>query len=75
MKMESTRFEKFLDYLPLLAYFSFWIQGAFLPSFMTEEPRLVWLGVVTLPALIALILAAMRIRRRNINTSASSSLK
>ena len=66
LKMESTRFDKLLDFSPLLAYFGFWLQGALLPSFMTEEPRLVWLGIVTLPAIIALILAALRIRRRHI---------
>jgi|GEM_PF-3507536 len=63
--METGRFDKILDYFPLISYISFWLQGALLPSFMTEDPRLIRLGVVTLPALICFFIAALRLRSRH----------
>jgi len=63
--MDEKRFDKLLDYFPLLAYFGFWLQGAAISSVITGDPRLMALGVVTLPALAAMVAAAVRIRRRH----------
>jgi uncharacterized membrane protein len=61
---ELNRSGRMLDYFPILAYAGFWLQGAALAALITREPRLIALGVVTIPAVAALALAALRIRRR-----------
>lgn len=62
--MKNSRFDRALDYFPLLAYFGFWFQGAALGALLTRDPRLIAFGLITLPALIALTAAAVKIRRR-----------
>jgi hypothetical protein len=59
---ESQR-DKLIDYFPLLAYFGFWLQGAAISSIITGDYKLMLLGLVTLPALAALGLAARKIAR------------
>ena len=62
--MDQEKFDRLLDYFPLLAYFGFWLQGAAISSVFTGEPRLMALGLITLPALAAMAWAALRIRAR-----------
>jgi sulfite exporter TauE/SafE len=61
--MKDQRPNRLLDYFPCLAYLGFWFQGALLGSIVTGEPKLMALGIVTLPALLALALAARKIRK------------
>lgn len=65
--MNSSRFDRLLDYFPLLAYLGFWLQGAALSAVITGDPRLMKLGVVTLPALLALLAAFLKLRCRHQN--------
>ena len=58
--MEKKDFGGALDYFPLLSYFGFWLQGALLGSVVTGDWRLMALGAVTLPAVFALVVAAVR---------------
>ena len=51
-----------LDYYPILAYFGFWLQGALIGALITGEPKLIMLGLVTVPALLALLIAVIKIR-------------
>jgi sulfite exporter TauE/SafE len=62
--MNREKRRRLLDYFPLLAYLGFWLQGAALGALLTRDPRLIALGLVTLPALLALGLAAREIRKR-----------
>jgi sulfite exporter TauE/SafE len=57
--------DRWVDYLPLLALLGFWLQAAVVGSLLSNDLRLVALGVVTLPALAALGLAAREVRRRH----------
>ena len=66
--MKDTKFNRALDYFPILAYFGFWLQGAALASIMTGEIRLMALGVVTLPAMAAMAAAVLKIRARHFQT-------
>ncbi|HUT55769.1 MAG TPA: hypothetical protein VM658_20430 [bacterium] len=59
-----TRADKRLDYYPILAYAGFWLQGAAVAALLTRDPRLIALGLVTIPAVAAMAVAAVRIRRR-----------
>ena len=63
--MDKDKFDRLLDYFPLLAYFGFWLQGAAISSIFTGEPRLMGLGLVTLPAIAAMLYAAKKIARRH----------
>ncbi len=63
--MERSRVDGLLDYLPILAYFGFWLQGALIGSIVTREPKLIALGFVTAPAIIAMLLAVVKIRRQS----------
>lgn len=63
--MEDSRFSRLLDYFPLIAYGGFWLQGALISSIFTGEPKLMALGLVTLPAIVAMLLAVARIRKRH----------
>ena len=65
MKMDKQKFDRLLDYFPIIAYFGFWLQGAAISSIFTGEPRLMALGFVTAPAIAAMIWAAFKIRRRH----------
>ena len=60
-----TRSDKMLDYFPILAYAGFWLQGAALAALITRDPRLIALGLVTIPAVAAMLAAVVRIRRRH----------
>ena len=63
--MEPSRFDKILDYFPILAYFCFWLQGAAIGAIITGEPRLMKLGFVTIPAIVAMLLAVFKIHKRH----------
>ena len=65
MIMEKKRFDKILDYFPIIAYFTFWFQGAAVASLLTGDPRLVKLGFVTIPAIAAMIVAVFKIRKQH----------
>jgi hypothetical protein len=54
-----------VDYYPLIAIFSFWLTSAFLPSLIVIRPYVTILGVVTIPALVCIFLAALAIRRKH----------
>jgi predicted branched-subunit amino acid permease len=66
--MEKTKFEKAVDYFPLIAYGAFWFQGALIGSIVTEDPKLMALGFVTTPAIAAMIAAAVKIRKEHLNS-------
>ena len=53
-----------LDLLPIVAFLAFWLMAGLLSALLTEEPRLLALGVVTLPAVVAACVAAWRVRTR-----------
>jgi uncharacterized membrane protein len=63
--MEKSRFDRALDYFPILAYFGFWLQGAALAAVITGDVRLMALGLVTIPAVAAMVVAVLRIRLRH----------
>ncbi|OGP61133.1 MAG: hypothetical protein A2V67_09095 [Deltaproteobacteria bacterium RBG_13_61_14] len=63
--METSRWDQVLDYFPILAYFGFWLQGAVLGAILTGEPRLMKLGFVTAPAILAMLLAVVRIHHQH----------
>ena len=67
--MERSRFDRALDYFPILAYAGFWLQGAALSALITGDLRLIALGLITLPALFAMALAILRIRVRHRESS------
>ncbi len=62
--MEKSKFEKIVDFFPLIAYGLFWLQGALIGSIVTGEPKLMALGFVTIPAIAAMVAAAVKIRRQ-----------
>ncbi len=62
---QSSRFDKILDYFPILAYFGFWLQGAAIGAIITGDPRLMKLGFVTIPAIAAMFLAIFKIHKRH----------
>jgi uncharacterized membrane protein YoaK (UPF0700 family) len=51
--------DKVIDYFPIFAYF----QGAVLGALLTGEPKLMALGVVTTPAILAMVIAIVKIYR------------
>lgn len=55
--------DKVIDYFPIFAYFGFWFQGAVLGALLTGEPELIALGVVTTPAIVAMVIAIVKIHR------------
>ncbi len=61
--MTSSLFERALDYFPIIAFFGFWLQGAAVSSLITGDPRLMALGVITVPAIAAMIVAVIKIRK------------
>ena len=61
--MDKEKFDKLLDYFPVIAYFGFWLQGAAISSVVTGEPRLMALGFITAPAIVAMAFAAHKIRQ------------
>jgi uncharacterized membrane protein len=63
--MERSGFDRVLDYFPMLAYGGFWLQGAFIGALLTGEPRLMKLGFVTAPAIMAMLLAIVKINKRH----------
>jgi hypothetical protein len=63
--METTDRDRLLDYLPLLAYMGFWLQGALIPALLIGELKLILLGFITAPALAALGIAGYKIGKRN----------
>jgi predicted branched-subunit amino acid permease len=69
--MSSSRLNPVLDYFPLLAYLGFWLQGAAIGAVITGDPRLIKLGLVTIPALLALLAAFIKIRRRHLKPPAA----
>jgi hypothetical protein len=65
MSMEGSRYERLLDYYPILSYAGFWLQGAFIGAILTGDARLMKLGFVTLPAICAMVAAAFRIHKKH----------
>lgn len=65
--MKPSRWNQALDYFPILAYFGFWLQGAALGAILTGDPRLLKLGFVTAPAILAMLLAAVKIHHQHQN--------
>lgn len=66
--MEKSKKSKAVDYFPIIAYFLFWFQGALLGALLTGEPKLIALGVVTTPAILAMIIATIKIYRSHSQT-------
>lgn len=58
-----------LDYLPVLSFFIFWFQAALGGALYIKDPALIKLGVVTLPAVAAMIAAVVRIHAGHRNRS------
>ena len=57
--------KKQIDYYPLIAIFLFWVTSAFGPSLIVTRPYITILGVVTIPALVCIYLAARLIYRQH----------
>ena len=75
MIMKGNRFDKILDYFPIMAYAGFYLQGAVLAAIKIGDPRLMALGIVTIPAVAAMIVAIIRIRRRHITADEKQTRK
>ena len=54
---------KRLDYYPLLALFLFWFFGAFSGAMQIKDPALIKLGIVSVPAVVLIVLAVIRVRK------------
>ena len=53
-----------LEFYPYLAIYLFWFMGAFLNSFQVRNrPGIVTLGVVTIPSIVLITIAAVRTYR------------
>jgi sulfite exporter TauE/SafE len=63
--MTDQAWRRRVDYYPIVALVGFWFLAGFLSSLDTGAPRLVALGVITLPALAATGIATRRIRTRH----------
>lgn len=61
--MEASSKDRIIDYFPIIAYFGFWLQGAVFAAILTGDTKLMVLGVVTAPAIAAMVLAIFRIAR------------
>ena len=57
-----------VDLYPVVALLGFWLGAGLLGAVATGDARLIGLGVVTLPAVVAALLAAARIRRARISS-------
>jgi len=53
-----------LDYFPIFSFFLFWFLSAAAGAAAIRDPALVKLGLLTLPALAAVIYSAYQIRKR-----------
>ncbi len=60
--MESKK-RKRLDYYPLIALFLFWFFGAFAGALQINEPGRIALGLITAPAIVLIIIAALEVRK------------
>jgi len=54
------RKDNWTDYLPMLAFLGYWLYAGLLAAFMTGDPRLPRLGLITLPVLAAMAEALRR---------------
>jgi len=59
----NTRKNNRLDYFPLLSFFLFWLFSALAGALKINDPGILKLGLFTLPAVAALILSSLIIRR------------
>lgn len=66
--MKNSKKDKLIDYFPIAAYFGFWAQGALIGAILTGEPKLMALGIVTTPAVAAMIIAGVKIYRAHRQT-------
>ena len=63
--MKTKQPSPIIDYFPLLAYFGFWLQAGLIASIMTGEPKLMALGLVTAPAILALGAATVKVHENH----------
>jgi len=63
--MKTSRFDKLLNYFPILAYLGYWFYGPFIGALIIGDPRFVKLGLVTIPAIAAMLMVALKIHRSN----------
>lgn len=52
-----------LDYFPVLSFFLFWLASAVAGALTIGDPALIKLGVVTTPAVAAMVITVLKIRR------------
>jgi hypothetical protein len=64
MTMKRPGWDRLIDYLPIAAYLGYWFFGAFIGALVIGELRYVMLGLVTLPAVAAMVAAALKSNRR-----------
>jgi L-lactate permease len=56
--------ERRLDYFPLISFFMFWFLSGAAGAWAIQDPALLKLGLLTLPALAAVALSAYRLWKR-----------
>ena len=57
--------DRTLDYFPLIAFALFWFLSAATGAIQIGDPALLKLGLVTLPAVAAVVYCLLRIRARH----------
>ena len=63
MIVAPSNVKKRLDYFPLVSLFCFWFFGAVLGSLQIGDPAHIVLGLVTIPAVVLMLLAALKVRK------------
>ena len=63
--MKRSRFDRALDYLPIVAFLLFWLEGGVVCSLMTRDAGLMRLPSVTIPSLVLMIFALKKIGERS----------
>jgi len=54
---------KLLGYLPILAFFGYWVYACLICAALTREPRMLKLGIITTPLLAVMAAAALKTAR------------
>jgi hypothetical protein len=58
---------KRLDYFPLISFFLFWLLAAAAGASLINDPGITRLGIVTIPAIAAVIASVIKIRKLHRN--------
>ena len=66
--MNENSFPRLFRLLPILAFFAYWAYACLAGALLANDPRLVKLGVLTLPLLAAMAAAAVKAFRGGVKT-------